>query len=391
MQRLSQTPLEQFTVGCLVARDHCDTDRLRELYESISDDELVFDFARKNRATSTIGSRLVQLYGADAVTTQWHDAIADVGSTIQEYMDETDRVATLLATEGISLIALKNSGITRGLYRYPAESPMGDVDVLVSRGRIRDAHKLLTEDGYRLGLQSTASGQDGELEAMLAEGGTEYGKELPSGKNLWFEVQWRPVSGRWIQPDQEPDGDELIARSVAIEGSDIRLLAPLDNLIQVCLHTAKHTYVRAPGLRLHTDVDRIVRYNKIDWPAFTMKARELHVTTAVYFSLAIPEALMGTPIPAAVLPAQRPPHWKREFMANSLRRAGLFDADAPKFNRAEYILFVAMLYESIEELGRGMLPSYEQMADRYQITSKAQLPGAWGRRLVDLTWRRGKT
>ena len=78
-------------------------------------------------------------------------------------------------------------------------------------------------------------------------------------------------------------------------------------------------------------------------------------------------------------------------MANSLRRAGLFDADAPKFNRAEYILFVAMLYESIEELGRGMLPSYEQMADRNQITSKAQLPGAWGRRLVDLTWRRGKT
>ena len=183
----------------------------------------------------------------------------------------------------------------------------------------------------------------------------------------------------------------MIARSVAIEGSDIRLLAPLDNLIQVCLHTAKHTYVRAPGLRLHTDVDRIVRYNKIDWTAFTMKARELHVTTAVYFSLAIPEALMGTPIPEAVLTALRPPHWKREFMANSLRRAGLFDADAPKFNRAEYILFVAMLYESIEELGRGMLPSYEQMADRYQITSKAQLPGAWGRRLVDLTWRRGKT
>jgi len=55
------------------------------------------------------------------------------------------------------------------------------------------------------------------------------------------------VAGRWIRPDQEPGAEELLARSISIPGSAARLLAPEDNLLQIALHTAKHSYVRAPG------------------------------------------------------------------------------------------------------------------------------------------------
>ena len=53
--------------------------------------------------------------------------------------------------------------------------------------------------------------------------------------------------------------------SLEVNGSNVRILAPEDNLLQVALHTAKHSYVRAPGFRLHSDVDRVVRFQSIDW------------------------------------------------------------------------------------------------------------------------------
>ena len=85
---------------------------------------------------------------------------------------------------------------------------------------------------------------------------------------MWVELQWRPVAGRWIREDQEPNADDLINRSLPITGTNVRLLAPEDNLLQVCLHTAKHSYMRAIGFRLHTDVDRIVNYQNINWNIF---------------------------------------------------------------------------------------------------------------------------
>ena len=58
-------------------------------------------------------------------------------------------------------------------------------------------------------------------------------------------------------------------------------------MLQVALHTAKHSYVRAPGFRLHVDVDRIVSTQNIDWKIFENMVCKLRVKTAVYISLAM--------------------------------------------------------------------------------------------------------
>lgn len=155
---------------------------------------------------------------------------------------------------------------------------------------------------------------------------------LPGDIPLWLELQWRPVAGRWIRPDQEPSAEELIARSQPIPGTAVRLLAPEDNLLQVALHTAKHSYVRAPGFCLHLDVERIVRYQDIDWDLFLKRVLALQVKTPVYFSLAIPKTLFDTPIPDRVLEQLRPPAWKERLITHWLNRAGLFNPDERKFS-----------------------------------------------------------
>ena len=56
-----------------------------------------------------------------------------------------------------------------------------------------------------------------------------------------------------------------------------------------------------PVFRLHSDVDRVVRFQTIDWNKFENKVCELSLKTAVYFSLFFAKELLETPIPDRVL------------------------------------------------------------------------------------------
>ena len=174
---------------------------------------------------------------------------------------------------------MKNAGIATGIYKVPVCSPMGDLDLLVSTDDFHQAHEILMNDlGYTFEFRSEL--EDEDLEEAFKGGGTEYYKDV-NGYKVWLELQWRPVAGRWIQPHNEPNGNELMKRSIPIKNSFVHLLSPEDNLLQVCLHTAKHSFCRAPGFRLHSDVDRVVRFSNIDWDVFFNIVNKMKLKTAV--------------------------------------------------------------------------------------------------------------
>jgi hypothetical protein len=304
-------------------------------------------------------------------------------------MAQIDRVAAALAGKGIPLVALKNSGIARALHTDPAANPMGDVDLLVRPGDFRRAHDVITGLGFELASRSPLG--DDDFESAENSGGVEYTTRLTDGSTMWLELQWRPVAGRWIREDQEPPADELIGRSRTIPGSDARLLAPEDNLLQVCLHTAKHSYVRAPGFRLHTDVDRIVRSTAIDWSRFAAEAERLRTRTAVFFSLALAATLLRTPVPHETLMRLRPSTLKTWAIHRLLTRAGLFDPDGPKWSRVMFIVFTALLYDSPAGVLRSAFPPAEWMAKRYHAPRDWRLGFYYLRRLLDLTFNRTST
>lgn len=348
-------------------------------------DMRAFDLAERNEVASMVAHPLMESDQAD-LSHCWRECHDSTHARVSMVLCELDQIAAQLADEGIILVALKNGGIARGIYPCPGCSPMGDLDVLVARRHFGMAHRLIEKEGYELASRSPAESLD--IRSAEASGGAEYRKTLSDGTTIWFEVQWRPVAGRWIRPDQEPDGDDLLARSNAIPGSAVRLLSPEDNLLQVALHTAKHSYVRAPGFRLHTDVDRIVRRQVVDWGVFVQRVTNLQVRTAVYFALAIPFALFRTPIPEAVLARLKPPIWKEQLIRQWLRRAGLFNPNERKFSWLGYILFNALLYDDIRGLWRGIFPDQHWMRQRYGFRSNWLLPYYHSRRLLDLAFRR---
>lgn len=390
MQRFVTNDIERLVMEALVSASATDREAIESLYARV-DDAGLFAFAQRNEVASVVGKRLMQVVGETQLPDRWRKAYQAVADKIGRFMDELDRVAERFAREGIDLVALKNSGIARALYPDPGENPMGDLDVLVRRDRFVDAHRILESEGYQFDFRVPDTIEEEGVEEGLLSGGCEYGKDLAGGTRLFFELQWRPVSGRWIRPDAEPRGDDLVARSVPLDDSHVRILAPNDNLLQVCLHTAKHTFVRAPGMRLHTDVDRIVRHQPgIDWERFVRDVEALGLRTAVYFSLAIPHALMRTPVPDRVLHRLEPSTARRDLMLAWLRDAGFFNPDENKFSRAGYIAFVMLLFDDVRGLSRGILPEYDFMQRQYGLTSPAQLPIAWTRRIWDLTFRRVK-
>jgi hypothetical protein len=228
------------------------------------------------------------------------------------------------------------------------------------------------------------------LEYAEATGSAEYCRQDREGQHIWLELQWRPVAGRWIRPDQEPAADELMERSLPVEGTTVRILAPADNLLQVALHTAKHSYVRAPGFRLHTDVDRIASRVMTDWDSFLRSVRRFRVRTPVYFSLRLAHELLGTPIPSDVLHAIRPSSWRERWIARSLHQVGLFDPDAPKFGRLHFVAFNGLLYDDLSGLARAVFPPASWMQQRYGCTVY-ELPWAYLRRGLDLVVRHQDT
>ena len=360
----------------------------RQLCQELGDAS-AFALAQANQVCTHLAHTLPGARQDDNVSAPWHRAHDEVSQRITAYLSELDHVAALLEAESIPLVALKNAGIARGIYPCPGCCPMGDLDVLVEKRHFRRAHTIMLDAGYNFEFRSPL--EEAELEAAEKGGGAEYWKMLPGGEKLWFELQWRPVAGRWIRPDQEPSAEELMARSIAISGTAVRLLSPEDNLLQVALHTAKHTYVRAPGFRLHTDVDRIVRRQPIDWELFLKRVFALQVKTAVYFSLAIPRAIFDTPIPDEVLTRIRPAVWKEKLVTRWLRSAGLFNPDERKFSRHGFVIFTSLLYDDSRGLWRGILPDRNWMHERYGFQNDLLLPFYHLRRVADLALRRANT
>lgn len=318
----------------------------------------------------------------------WNKDFEKIESRITILMNTLEQIALKLKEYSIEIVALKNAGIAKGIYNNNACSPMGDLDLLVRTTDFRKAHEIiLNELDFIFKFRSEF--EDADLDDAFRGGGTEYYK-LVNGYKVWLELQWRPIAGRWIQPHNEPNGDELMYNSIGIKNSSVKILAPEDNLLQVALHTAKHSYVRAPGFRLHSDVDRVIRFQQIDWLHFENKVLKLKLKTAVYFSLFFAKELLSTPVPKEVLKKLRPTWYREKIIKYYIKRAGIYNQKNKKFTRIGYIIFNLALYDTIGENLKAIFPPFNSIKIKYPIKNKWQLPYFYLLRLKDLLLKRAK-
>ena len=359
--------------------------KLKQLWSLIIEESL-FQHAQEDEVASHIAYILKS--SKLKYASFWDKVYIDTDHCITVLMDVLEEVASKLKENKIDIVALKNAGITKAIFKNNACSPMGDLDLLVRSKDFRKAHEIILNDlDFTFKFRSEFEEED--LEEAFRGGGTEYYK-IVDGHKVWLELQWRPIAGRWIQPHNEPNGDELMNGSIEVENSDVRILSPEDNLLQVALHTAKHSYVRAPGFRLHSDVDRIVRFQAIDWEKFEEKVCNLKIKTAVYFSLYFASQLIKTPIPDFVLSSLKPSWFREKMILHFINKAGIYNQNKKKFSKIGYIVFNLALYDSIGENIKAIFPSYNSIKIKYPIKNKLQLPYFYFIRIKDLIFKRAK-
>ncbi len=350
---------------------------IRERYRKVNQENL-FVGCREHELHGVVGAYAKSM--GLPLTAEWEKAFLLEKRRLDFLKQTAIQVCQLMADYGIPMVILKNGGIMMDMIPEAIKCPMEDIDSLIRKSDFYKAHNLLIENGFTFKFRSEYEAE--KLEEAYRDGSTEYFITMPTGEKIWFELAWRAVAGRWIRPDLEPDTDGFIERSHIVGDTKVRVLSPEDNLLQVCIHTAKHSYVRAPGLRLHMDVDRIVAHTHIDWELFLKKVKAAHVCTSTYLSLYIPSVILHTQIPQWVLDELRPKNIKR--IIKLLSEAGLTHPHVKKFSKIKFFLFQTALYDKKEDLVRVIYPSTVWMQRRYGYKGDFGLMKCTCIRLLDL-------
>lgn len=318
----------------------------------------------------------------------WMQAYQKERTHLSFLKDKAAEICRIMDDNGIRMVVLKNGGIMSDMVEDPAACPMEDIDSLVKKSDFKKAHQILMDNGFLFEFRSEFEEED--LEAAFRDGSTEYRIQTPAGEDMWFELAWRAVAGRWIRRDLEPDADRLIRDAYCAPGTQVGILSPEDNLLQVSVHTAKHSYVRAPGLRLHLDVERIVAHKQIDWELFLRKVCDAHVKTSTYYSLCLANMLFGTPIPVDVLKVLRPGKSKDKRLLKLISNAGLLHPKQRKFSKLQFLIFQTSLYDSLADAWFVLCPPNGGLREIYGYKNPLMMPWYLVLRALDLVGIRKK-
>ena len=332
-----------------------------------------YNVAKEHELSSTVYVKLKKKTGID-LDGQWAIDADETRSRLQFLFSKVEELGGKLHDAGITLVLLKNGGIAIDIMDDLAECPMGDIDMFCRKEDFLEAHKIILESGFEFKFRSIYEFED--IDTAFADGSTEY--SIKNGEDVaWVELAWRPVAGRWIRKDREPSADELVPNSRKARHSICHVLSNEDNLLQVSIHTAKHSYVRAPGYRLHLDVDRIVTNNDINWDLFIEKTKKVGSKTAVYFSLFFAKEILGTNIPEDVLKQLRPSKRKERQVLHRILKVGLMNPSHKKFGKIDFVLFQTALYDSYADMLAVLFPPVSDLRDKYKFKSVIKVPYYW--------------
>lgn len=364
-------------------RTEADNQSIRRRYSELNL-ETFFSVCHEHELDGVVGACALSL-GLN-LTEAWQTEYQRQKCRQEFLMNKAIEVCKIMDDNGISMAVLKNGGIMVGMVHDAVKCPMEDIDSLVRKSDFFKAHEILIANGFQFKFRSEFEFE--KLDEAYRDGSTEYFIEMPDGEKIWFELAWRAVAGRWIRPDLEPDTDGFLACSFTPEGTKVHVLSPEDNLLQVCIHTAKHSYVRAPGLRLHMDVDRIVAHNTIDWKLFLEKVKATHVCTSTYLSLYIPSVIFQAEIPQWVLDELKTSKAKK--LLDMLGEAGLPHPMERKFSKFQFLRFQTALYDHSSDMWHTLYPGKAWMNERYNCQTGVQVAAATVARGLDLVGIRKK-
>jgi hypothetical protein len=274
------------------------------------------------------------------------------------------RAARLLTEAGVPFLVLKGAALARWLYPAPCLRPRSDLDLLFpEREVIAEAAAALAPAGYLL-VDQAPPHPSYELELHRADG--------PFTHTI--DAHWRMAnSGVYFDCLRF---DELAAASRPVPGLDGALgLESVHALLHACVHRLAN--IRDPvGDRLHWLFDIHLLACRLDdaaWSGLIPMAVERRLAGPCASAFAVVSALFATPVPAPV----------HAELAQAASREPFRMERAASFRHYLWQSYLRLgARERLALLRRMTFPSFTYMRSQFDLTSRAQLPAAYVRRLL---------
>jgi len=203
---------------------------------------------------------------------------------------ERDRVLGVLRRTGIDPVVVKGGGLCTTLYAEPVEREFGDLDLLVPEDHLDPAVTALLGAGYENPWNAA------QLEGYRAH---HFHLRLTHPRGFVVEVHFGLTAPHAAF---RLDAAEFLAQSVvhdAGRGERLRLPRPEHQLLHVVDQNALDAFNHLAKL---VDLDRLIRaHPRLRWDLVEAAARRGGLERVLALSLHLTRALLGAPIPAAVL------------------------------------------------------------------------------------------
>jgi putative nucleotidyltransferase-like protein len=206
---------------------------------------------------------------------------------------ELARVLDAFGRASIDVMPLKGPVLADELYPDPFLRSTEDLDLLVRDTDVAASERILHGLGYRrlpppeqgagyhTGFVSDGAGAPGVVAELHHDVGEAH-VSRPDVRALWAAAS----RGAWA-------------------GQPIRQMALVDLVVYLCFHAAKDGLA---SVRALLDVALLLerRCDEITWDELAVRATAAHLVGPVYLALRESRALLGAPVPDAVLQALRP-------------------------------------------------------------------------------------
>jgi hypothetical protein len=211
------------------------------------------------------------------------------------------RVADAFRHAGIPLIVLKGPVLARTVYPSIGLRPYADLDLTV-RDCDEDAAIAVL---LRAGFGEIVDPSERERRSRRSHAGHEghFHRRFESADgSVLVELHLDPLQ-LGLKPTCEADRWQRAEPVPGVPGA--HMLAPEDQVVQLCVHAHKHGFERMIWLK---DLDLLMRQMAatLDWGLLRHVARSEGVSGSVWYTLWLTRELLGTPVPVAELEALRP-------------------------------------------------------------------------------------
>ena len=227
-----------------------------------------------------------------AVAADLQEETANNAQVVLKQIAEAARVTQLLAEAGIRSMIIKGPVLSLLTFGDPTLRESQDVDLLIDPDRVPEAHRVITQAGYRRVVPEIdlAPHQDRQYRRLRCQFGYHSRKF-----DVALELHWRLTSNSRLLPLGER---ALWSRSgpVRLPGADFVTLPDEELFLYLCVHGSVHVWFRLKWL---VDIAALLHRMRPDAvERIAGLARSLEVERPLHQALILAHRLLAAPVPA---------------------------------------------------------------------------------------------